>query len=196
VRILVAEDEPLNALGLKSQLEGLGHDVIGPAANGREAVELAQRESVDLAILDIRMPELTGIEAAEQIFSLKPIPILLLTGFSNPDYIERASALPVYHYLVKPISAEDLGPAISVARARFQEWLTFRSEVDTLQRKLEERRIVERAKMLLMETRGLSETDAYRLLQKESQNRNQPMVEIARTILLAQTVLREASGTG
>lgn len=191
IRILVAEDEPLNALALKSQLEALGHDVVGPAANGREAVELARHNDVDLAVLDIRMPELSGPEAAIEIFGIKPMPILLLTGFSNPDYIEQATQLPVYHYLVKPVSVEDLGPAIAVARARFDEWVRFQDEAQTLQRKLEERRVVERAKVLLMETRGLGETEAYRLLQRESQNRNLPMVDIARTILLAQNVLRD-----
>lgn len=191
IRILVAEDEPLNALALKSQLEALGHQVLGPAANGREAIELARTQEAELAILDIRMPEVSGIEAAEAIFQIRPMPILLLTGFSTPEYIERATALPVFHFLVKPASIEDLGPAIAVARARFAEWQQFRSDAESLEHKLEDRAVVERAKALLMETRKLTEPEAYRLLQKESQNRNQPMAEIARTILLAQSVLRE-----
>ncbi len=191
IRILVAEDEPLNALALKSQLEALGHTVIGPAANGRDAVELARKHEIDLALLDIRMPELNGIEAAQQVFLLRPVPIILLTGYSNPEYIEKAVSLPVFHYLVKPVSIEDLKPAITVARARHAEWLKYRDESESLEKKIEDRALVERAKVLLMETRHLTEADAYRVLQKESQNRNQPMVDIARTVLLAQSVLRE-----
>ncbi len=187
----MAEDEPLNALALRSQLEALGHRVVGPAVNGREAVRLAQENDIDLAILDIRMPVMSGIEAADEIFRIRPTPILLLTGYSSPEYIEQASSLPVFHYLVKPASMEDLGPAIAVALARFREWQEFRTDARNLERKMEERALVERAKRLLMTSRGLAEVDAYRLLQKESQNRNQPMVDIARSILVMRSVLEE-----
>lgn len=191
IRILVAEDEPLSALALKAQLEALGHTVVGPAADGQEAVQLATDNHIDLALLDIRMPELGGLEAAEEIFRLRPMPVLLLTGYSNPEYIQRATVLPVFHYLIKPVTMEDLVPAIGVARARFQEWTRYRSDIDELQNKLKERALIDRAKALLMQNRNLSESDAYRILQKESQNRNLPMSEIARTVLLAQTVLRD-----
>ncbi|MGH7475586.1 MAG: ANTAR domain-containing response regulator [Longimicrobiales bacterium] len=188
-RILVAEDEPLNALALKAQLEALGFQVIGPASNGRQAIDLAAQNPLDLAILDIRMPEVSGITAAAEIFRLQPLPILLLSGYSTPEFIKQAAELPVFHYLVKPVTMEDLVPAISVARARFREWSDFRAEARELQQKLDDRQLVERAKSLLMQNRGLSEPDAYRLLQRESQNRNQPMAEIARSILLTRTIL-------
>lgn len=193
LRILVAEDEALNAVALKSQLEKLGHEVVGPAGTGLEAVELTRSAAVDLAILDIRMPELSGLEAAQEIFELKPIPIILLTGYSDPEYVSGATLAPVFHYLVKPASLEDLAPAISVAWQRFQEWKGYRDEAAELERKIEGRKLIERAKGVLMEVRGLSEREAYRLLQKESQNRNQPMVEIARTVLMADALLRELS---
>jgi response regulator NasT len=191
LRILLAEDEPLNALTLSSQLESLGHHVVGPAADGLEAVQLAADHPVDLAILDIRMPRLSGLDAAAETFRIRPIPIILLTGYSDPELVDRAAHLPVYHYLVKPVLAEDLGPAIAVACARFDEWRRFNAETDRLRQKLEDRKIIDQAKGVLMEARRVSEHEAYRLLQIESQNRNQPMVEIARTVLAADSLLRD-----
>lgn len=191
--ILVAEDESLNALALQSQLEALGHRVAGPARNGREAVDIARVVPIDLAILDVRMPELGGLEAAERIVREKPIPIILLTGYDDPESMERAAHAPIFHYLVKPVSLEDLAPAIRVARSRFQEWRQFRNEAELLSRKLEDRKVVEEAKAVLMEARGLTEDGAYRLIQRESQNLNQPMAEVARTVIMAQAILRDHS---
>ncbi|MBI4408768.1 MAG: response regulator [Gemmatimonadetes bacterium] len=195
LRILIAEDEPLSAMALQSQLEALGHEVVGRAGTGREAVELARQHTLDLAILDIRMPVMNGIDAAREIFRTTPIPIILLSGYSDPEYIAAATVGPVFQYLVKPVSLEDLGPAISVARKRFDEWRQFRGEAAALEQKLEDRKVIERAKGILMEARGLSENDAYRTLQRESQNRHQSMVEIARTILMAEDLLRDHPGT-
>lgn len=191
--ILVAEDESLNALALQSQLEALGHRVAGPARNGREAVDIARVVPIDLAILDVRMPELGGLEAAERIVREKPIPIILLTGYDDPESMERAAHAPIFHYLVKPVSLEDLAPAIRVARSRFQEWRQFRNEAELLSRKLEDRKVVEEAKAVLMEARGLTEDGAYRLIQRESQNLNQPMAEVARTVIMAKAILRDHS---
>ena len=191
--ILVAEDESLNALALRSQLEALGHRVVGPAKDGRDAIALARARSIDLAILDIRMPGISGLEAAEQIVQHRPVPVILLTGYSDPEYVAQATLTPIFHSLVKPISIEDLGPAISVACSRFEEWKRFKGEAEALGQKLEDRKLIERAKAVIMEMRGLSESGAYRLLQKESQNRNQPMAEIARTILMAEPLLRDSA---
>jgi response regulator NasT len=191
LRILVAEDELLSAMALQAQLEALGHVVIGPAYNGRAAVELARANPVDLAILDVRMPALSGLQAAQEIAAIQVVPVILLSGYSDPEMIEEATKAPVFHYLVKPVSMADLGPAIAVAMTRFNEWREVRGEVHELEQKLEDRKLIERAKGLLMDARGLAEADAYRLLQKESQNRNQPMVEIARSILMTDSLLRE-----
>jgi response regulator NasT len=194
LEILVAEDESLNALALRTQLEALGHRVVGPARDGREAVRLARTTpTVDLAILDIRMPGLSGLGAAEEIMQHRPTPIILLTGHSDPDHFNHLALTPIYHYLVKPISLEDLTPAIAVARSRFEEWQRFQGEAEDLRGKLEDRKLIERAKVVIMEARGLSESGAYRLLQKESQNRNQPMAEIARTVLMTEALLRDAA---
>lgn len=191
LRILIAEDEALNALALRSQVEALGHSIVGPARDGHEAIQLARTRPIDLAILDIRMPEMSGIEAAEEIVRHRPTPIILLTGFSEPEYVEEAVHAPIFHYLVKPISLEDLAPAIGVARSRFQEWQQFRADAARLRRKLEERDLLEHAKRVIMNAQGFSEHGAYRLLQQESQRRSQPMVEIARTILTAESLLRD-----
>lgn len=191
LRILIAEDEALNALALRSQLEALGHTIVGPARNGREAVELATAQRADLAILDIRMPELTGLEAAEQIVRRRPIPIILLTGFSEPEFATQAAHAPVFHYLVKPVSLEELTPAIAVACSRFREWQQFREEAERLKGKIEDRQVLDQAKAVLMQAQGLSEHGAYRLLQQESQRRSVPMVEIARTIIMADALLRD-----
>ena len=195
LRILIAEDEALNALALRSQVEALGHTIVGPARNGREAVELASRTPVDLALLDIRMPAMSGVEAAEEIVRHRPVPIILLTGFSEPEYVDQAVRAPVFHFLVKPVSLEDLAPAIGVAGARFKEWLEFREDAERIRRQIEERELLDQAKRVIMQARGLSEHGAYRLLQQESQRRSQPMVEIAQTILTAESVLHDLSGS-
>lgn len=190
LRILIADDEALHNLALTSQLETLGHQVVATATNGREAVELAREVKPDLAFLDIRMPIMTGPEAAHQIAAERPIPIIILSAYSDSRTVEEATRSPVFHYLVKPVDPDDLGPAIAVARARFEDWIEAKRQRDQLEVKLEERKIIERAKGLLMDTRGLSEREAYRFLQKTSQDKNTPMVELAKKILLAAPLLQ------
>ena len=190
LRVLIADDEALHNLSLTSQLESLGHQIVATAANGREAVDLARETKPDLAILDIRMPGMTGPEAAHQISADRPIPIIILSAYSDERTVDEATRSPIFHYLVKPVDPDDLAPAIAVARARFDEWLDARRQRDQLEVKLEERKIIERAKGLLMDTRGLSEREAYRFLQKTSQDKNTPMVELARKILLAAPLLQ------
>ncbi len=122
LKILLAEDEPLNAMALQAQLEAMGHSVVALASNGRTAVELARAMPVDLAILDVRMPVLSGLDAAREIFEYAEIPAVLLTGYSEPEMMERAAQIPVFNYLVKPISMEDLRIAILLAWERYQAW--------------------------------------------------------------------------
>jgi AmiR/NasT family two-component response regulator len=191
LRVLIADDEPLHNLALSNQLELLGHSVVATASNGREAVDLARTARPDLAFLDIRMPGMTGPEAAHQIATDRPIPIIILSAFSDAATVDEATRAPIFHYLVKPVDPDDLAPAIGVARARFGEWLDARRQRDHLELKLEERKLVERAKGLLMDSRGLSEKEAYRFLQKTSQDKNTPMVDLARKILLAAPLLQK-----
>ena len=134
---------------------------------------------------------MTGPEAAHEIAEDRPVPIVILSAYSDTRTVEDAVRAPIFHYLVKPVDPDDLAPAIAVARARFQEWMDARHERDMLSLKLEERKIIERAKGLLMDTRKLSEREAYRFLQKTSQDKNTPMVDLARKILLAAPLLQK-----
>ncbi|HUG38960.1 MAG TPA: response regulator [Longimicrobiales bacterium] len=191
LRFLIADDEALHNLALTSQLEALGHEVVATASNGREAVELAREKKPDVAVLDIRMPVMTGPEAAHQIHEERPIPIIILSAYSDNRTVEEATRSPIFHYLVKPVDPDDLAPAIAVAKARFDDWTQARAERDTLQVKLDERKTLERAKGILMETRGMTEQEAYRFLQKTSQDKNTPMIDLARKILLAAPLLQK-----
>lgn len=191
LRFLIADDEALHNLALTSQLEALGHEVVATAANGKEAVELARDKRPDLAILDIRMPVMTGPEAAHQIHQDRPIPIIILSAYSDARTVDDATRSPIFHYLVKPVDPDDLAPAIAVAKARFDEWMKARADRDHLQIKLDERKVLERAKGILMESRGFSEQEAYRFLQKTSQDKNTPMVDLAKKILLAAPLLQK-----
>jgi AmiR/NasT family two-component response regulator len=191
LRVLIADDEALHNLALTSQLESLGHQVVATATNGREAVELARESKPDLAFLDIRMPIMTGPEAAHEIHAERPVPIIILSAYSDARTVEEATRAPIFHYLVKPVDPDDLAPAIAVARARFDEWLDARRQRDLLEMRLEERKIIERAKGILMDSRGFSEREAYRFLQKTSQDKNTPMVELAKKILLAAPLLQK-----
>lgn len=191
LRVLIADDEALHNLALTSQLETLGHQVVATASNGREAVELARQAKPDLAFLDIRMPTMTGPEAAHEIAGERAIPMIILSAYSDARTVDEAIKAPVFHYLVKPVDPDDLAPAIAVAKARFEEWLDARRQKEMLEMRLEERKIIERAKGLLMDSRGLTEKEAYRFLQKTSQDKNTPMVELARKLLLAAPLLQK-----
>jgi response regulator NasT len=190
MRILVADDEPASAQALKDLLEVIGHQVIGPAADGAEAVSLAGREQPDFAIVDIDMPRMSGLEAIDQITRSRPIPVIVLTAHTEPEFVERAATLPVFNYLSKPAGADRLLPAIQLASARFAEWSALNGRVCELSQKIDERRTIERAKGILMELRGINENDAYRLMQRESQQRSRSMADIARSIIAAQGVFR------
>lgn len=191
LRVLIADDEALHNLALSSQLDTLGHQVVATASNGKEAVELAREFKPDIAFLDIRMPQMTGPEAANLIAADRPIPIVILSAYSDARTVDEATRSPIFHYLVKPVDPDDIAPAIAVARARFNDWVDARNQRDHLEAKLEERKLIERAKGLLMDTRNLSEREAYRFLQKTSQDKNTPMVELARKILLAAPLLQK-----
>jgi two-component system, response regulator PdtaR len=191
LRFLIADDEALHNLALTSQLEALGHQVVATASNGQEAVELAREKKPDMAILDIRMPVMKGPDAARRIHEESAIPIIILSAYSDTRTVDEATRSPIFHYLVKPVDPDDLAPAIAVAKARFSEWQKARDERDGLQTKLDERKILERAKGILMETRQMTEQEAYRFLQKTSQDKNTPMIELAKKILLAAPLLQK-----
>ena len=189
LRILIADDESLRVMSLKGQLESLGHKVVAEASNGKEAVHLAEELRPDLAILDIKMPEMDGIEAAQKITAERAIPIILLTAYSERELAERAAIANVSAYLMKPISEQDLLPAIALAMSRFKEFQSLHQEVDDLRDALETRKLVERAKGILMRRLNLTEEEAFRRMQRRSQNENKRLGEIAQAIITADAML-------
>ena len=182
MRVLIADDESIIRMGLKMMLRGLGH-VVYEAANGREALRVARKQNPDLAILDVKMPFTDGIQAARTLSQKQPMPILLLTAYSDTDLIERASELPIHGYLVKPIQENALEAAIAVAVKRFEDTRELRAENEKLARTLETRKLVDRAKGKLMVEKGLSEEDAYRLLQLRARESRVSLREIAQAVL-------------
>ncbi len=189
LRILIADDESIRLLSLRAQLTALGHQVVAEATTGAEAVALARQTQPDLAILDIKMPVMDGIEAAEQITQMRPIPIILLTAYSESQLVERAARANVSAYLMKPVAEEDLLPAITLALARFREFQALRQEVADLREALEARKVIERAKGILMRRLNLTEEEAFRRLQRQSQDTNRKLAEVAQAIVLADQLL-------
>lgn len=183
MRLLIAEDETIIRLDLRELLERAGFEVCAEARDGLEAVELARKEQPDLAILDVKMPELDGIEAAKRILDERPIPIVILTAYGQQELIARAVDAGVYGYLVKPFRESDLLPAIETARARHAELMALREEADSLAEALAARKLVERAKGLLMEKEKLSERDAYARLRKASQLSGKPISVVAEALI-------------
>jgi response regulator NasT len=180
--VLVAEDESLIRMDIVETLKDLGFDVIAEAADGIEAVELAKSKKPDLIVMDIKMPNLDGISAAEQIQELR-IPIVLLTAFSQRELVERATEAGAMAYLVKPFSQNDLLPAIEIAWSRHQQIVALETEIADLAERFETRKLVDRAKGLLNEKMNLSEPEAFRWIQKASMDRRLTMAEVAQTII-------------
>ena len=189
LRILIADDESIRLLSLRAQLAALGHKVVAEASTGAEAVALAERQQPDLAILDIKMPIVDGIEAAERITQARPIPIILLTAYSEAQLVERASQANISAYLMKPVSEEDLLPAIALALARFKQFQSLRQEVADLREALEARKTIERAKGILMRRLNLTEDEAFRRLQRQSQESNRKLAQVAEAVVVADQML-------
>ncbi len=188
-RVLIAEDNTKTRLFLKSQIELLGYTVIGTAKDGEAAVEMAERLNPTLIILDIKMPKKDGITAAKEISAKTPVPIILITGLSSDEMATKAIDAGVFSYLVKPITKKHLEPAIKLALARYSEFDSLKVEVEDLKSAIETRKLVERAKGILMKRCNLSEEDAFKLLQAHSQKENRKMSEIAESIISASKLL-------
>jgi response regulator NasT len=189
IRILVAEDNDLVALTLEEQLKSIGYDVIAVAHTGAEAIDLATRLSPDLIIMDIRMPEVEGTEAAARINTIRPTPILMLTAYTDRETIRRAEVAGALGYLVKPVNEAELSPAINIALARFRELQGLRAQVTDLEDSLEARKLIERAKGILMQRLGLSERDAYERLRQRARDKRAKMKDIAQAIIEAEELL-------
>jgi AmiR/NasT family two-component response regulator len=191
IRVVIADDESVITMDLREMLTNLGYLVVGEAGDGRSAVNLARELRPDLVLMDIKMPDLDGIEAARILTEERIAPTVLLTAFSQRELVDRAKEAGVVGYLVKPIQEADLAPAIEVALSRFAEFRELEKEVDDLQDQLETRKLVDRAKGILMDTQGLSEADAFRRIQKMSMNTRKSMKEIAQAVILTHEVRGE-----
>jgi len=189
LRVLIAEDETLIAVSLTRMLENIGHHVIGRARTGREAVEKALDLSPDMVLMDIKMDDMDGLEASRRILEQRPLPIVILTAFSQEDLIERANQSGVSAYLVKPVSESDLLPALILALSRFLQLQTLQQEVGNLKEALRSRKLIEQAKGILMDKEGISEAEAFRRIQAQSRNGNIPMVKLAEEIITASGVI-------
>ena len=185
-RVVIAEDEALIRLDLKETLEEEGYEVVGETGRGDEAVELVDSLKPDLAILDIKMPGIDGLEAARQIAGPRKAAVLILTAFSQRDLIEQARDAGALAYLVKPFQKSELLPAVEVALGRFKEMVALDDEVHGLQEQLETRRVVDRAKGILMDKHGLSESDAFAFIQKTAMNERRTMKSVADEVVAGQ----------
>ncbi len=183
MRILIAEDETIIRLDLRELLEKAGFAVCAEAKDGLEAVELARSERPDLAVLDVKMPRLDGIEAARRILDERPIPIVMLTAYGQDELVSRAVEAGVFGYLVKPFRETDLLPAIAAARARHEELTELREEAESLAEALAARKSIERAKGLLMAKEGLTEQEAFERLRRASQLAGRPLKVVADALI-------------
>ena len=185
-RIIIAEDDTVIRMDLKEELQRQGYLVVGDVGDGQSAINLTRELRPDLVVMDIRMPEMDGITATETLTREKLAPVVLLTAFSDDELIERARTVGVIHYVTKPWRASDLKPAIEIALSRFQEFRSMETKVKDLEDHLATRKVVEKAKGVLMEKYKIGEQDAFRRIQKASMNNRKSMKDVAEAILLAE----------
>lgn len=192
LRIAVADDELDMREYFHDVLTRIGHEVVCAVEDGRALVERCRALKPDLVITDIKMPELDGLDAASELYRDGPFPVILVSAYHDPEFIERAGQNHILAYLIKPIQQEDLVPAISIARRRFEEFETLRKESADLRQALEDRKLIERAKGILMKYAGLDEQAAFRRLQRTASSRNRKLVEIAEMVLTTMETFQEA----
>ena len=195
-RVVIAEDEALIRMDLAEMLQEEGYEVVGQAGDGESAVKLASEHRPDLVILDVKMPVLDGISAAERIGAEKIAPVLMLTAFSQRELVERARDAGAMAYLVKPFSKADLVPAIEMATSRYEELRALEGEVADLTARFETRKLVDRAKGLLQARLGMTEPEAFRWIQKTSMDRRLTMREVAQAVVDGVATPGEAAAAG
>lgn len=183
LRIVIADNESIIRMDLREILEEAGHTVVAEAADGVKAVELVRKHHPDLVIMDIKMPEMDGITAAKIISNEKLAPVLLLTAFSQKEIVEKAKDSGVLAYLVKPVKEANLFPAMEIALSRFQEFMALEQELENVKNSLETRKLLDRAKGILMDAYNLSETEAYRRIQQYSMSKRKSIKEVAESIV-------------
>ncbi|MGO8673296.1 MAG: ANTAR domain-containing response regulator [Capsulimonadaceae bacterium] len=185
LKVLIAEDEPITRMDLRITLQDLGVEVLGEAENGKQAVDLSRSLRPDLVIMDIMMPHMDGLEAARLLRQDQIAPVILLTGYADEDMILQANDAGVQAYVRKPFRRDDMMPALTIALGRYREKRVLEREIEDLKEKMEARKIVGRAKALLMERHNLTEREAFHRIQIKSQMLQKPTHEIARAIIMA-----------
>lgn len=191
LKIAVADDEPDMRDYFAAVLPRMGHEVVAVARNGRELIERSAATSPDLLILDIKMPEVDGLQAAARISEQEPVPAIVVSAYHDPELVERATGDHVLAYLVKPIKQADLEAAIIVAMRRFEQFQELRRETTNLRQALDDRKLIERAKGIVMHRAGVDEQEAFRRLQKLASSKNLKLVEVARMMVAADEAMRE-----
>lgn len=182
-KILIADDEHLVANGLASNLKELGYFVIGPAADGDEAIELSEAMQPDLALLDIRMPKKNGLDAAEVLFNDMAIPVIIFSAYSDPEYVDAGTRLGVFGYMLKPVTQDQLRVNISVAWSRYLDAAEKNSEITALKQRLEDRKLIEQAKWLIVERKSIPEPEAMKMLQRQARNNRRTLVDVSKSLL-------------
>jgi response regulator NasT len=187
-RVLIADDESVIRMDLREMLTEAGYEVVAEAGGGDEALAAARAERPDIAVVDIKMPGMDGIDAARAMIEEGICPVVLLTAYGQPELLARAKEAGVFGYVTKPFEERDLLPAIEIASSRYDEVTGLKQQVGDLQQAIETRKLVERAKGILMDAQGLTEKQAFRRIQQESMNRRKSMREIAEAVILASDV--------
>jgi response regulator NasT len=193
LRFLIADDDGLTLMVLRKILTGMGHTVVGEAADGQQAIDLAKETNPDLIVLDIRMPNMDGLEAARAIQSHRATPIIILSAHAEPGLGAEAAGAGAHAYLVKPFTDTQLKPAIELALANFEKSRVLEEKLQQVNEALEARKVIERAKGILMRQTGLDEESAYLKLQKTARSENRKLVDVARAVITAEQVRRETT---
>ncbi len=182
-RVMVADDEHLVAAGLINMLEDLGYEAVGPANSAASAVTMAESASPDVALLDIRMPDADGLAAAEQIYTQLGIPVIMVSAYSDPEYVAIGQRIGVYGYLLKPVTADQLRIGIDIAWSRHLADLELSGQVTDLEDRLAQRKVIEQAKWIIVKRKQISEPEAMRMLQKQARNGRKQLVEVAQAVI-------------
>ena len=190
-RLLVADDEHLVALGMKTNLEELGYEVLGPVGDGQSAIDLCESLKPDMALLDIQMPGLNGIAAAEKIYQTLNIPVVIFSAYSDPEYVESGSDAGVFGYILKPVTRDQLRVGIDIAWNRFLDSSEQLEEIDTLKERLEQRKVIEQAKWILVKRKSVEEPEAMKMLQKQARNNRRSLIEVATAVVESDSLLSD-----
>jgi len=190
-KLLVADDEHLVASGLAVSLQELGFAVVGPAADGEEAIDLCTSERPDMALLDIRMPKKDGLAAAEIVFRRLGIPVVIFSAYSDQEYIEAGNRVGVFGYMLKPVTQDQLRVGVSVAWGRFLDHVNQNAEIGDLKLRLENRKIIEQAKWLIVQRKGVTEPEAMKLLQRQARNNRRTLIDVAKSLLENQELFND-----